>query len=428
MGNFIEELRWRGMLSDIMPDTEEFLLKGPAKGYVGFDPTAPSLHIGSLATAMFLVHFQRNGHIPIALVGGATGMIGDPSGKSEERKFLTEEELRFNEEQVEKQLRKFLDFDSKSNPAISVNNYDWFKGVGYIEFLRDSGKLITVNYMMAKDSVKTRLETGISYTEFSYQLMQAYDFFVLNRDHNCTIQMGGSDQWGNILSGSELIRRKSGKEVFGVTGPLLTKADGSKFGKTEQGNVWLDPNMTSPYKFYQFFLNVSDEDAKKLVRVYSLKDREVIEDLENQHHKAPHERVLQNTLASEMTERVHSRSDLDSAISASQILFGKDPKEALRKIDERTFLEVFEGVPKVNIKRKDFNEVSDLPHFLSETTMGIIFSSKGEARRMLQGGGLSINREKVEPNSDTKGFELIQNKYLIVQKGKKNYHLVEVEG
>ena len=414
------------MLSEIMPDTEEHLNKGPASGYVGFDPTAPSLHIGSLATAMFLVHFQRNGHIPIALVGGATGMIGDPSGKSEERKFLSEEQLRFNEGQVEKQLRKFLDFETKVNPAKAVNNFDWFKGMGYIEFLRDVGKVITVNYMMAKESVKTRLEIGISYTEFSYQLMQAYDFYVLNQNHKCTLQMGGSDQWGNIVTGSELIRRKSGAEVFGVTGPLLTKADGSKFGKTEDGNVWLDPELTSPYKFYQFFLNVSDEEASKLARVYSLKERMEIEDLENKHAKAPHERILQISLASELTERVHSKSDLDSAVAASEILFGKDPASALQIIDEKTFLEVFEGVPRVRVGKEALNSLKDLPQFLSETTKGEIFSSKGEARRMLQGGGLSINRQKIKLEDWDGNCSLIQNKYLIIQKGKKNYHLIEI--
>ncbi len=426
MKNFIEELKWRGMLTDVMPGTEEHLLKGPAVGYVGFDPTAPSLHIGSLATLMFLVHFQRSGHIPVALVGGATGMIGDPSGKSEERKFLTEEQLRFNEEQVLKQLKKFLDFDAKENAAIGVNNYDWFKGIGYIEFLREAGKLITVNYMMAKDSVKTRMETGISYTEFSYQLMQGYDFHVLNQERNCTVQMGGSDQWGNIVTGSEFIRRKSGNDVYGVVGPLLTKSDGSKFGKTEEGNIWLDPEMTSPYKFYQFFLNVSDEESKTLIRRYSLMIREEILDLEKEHDQNPQNRAIQKSLAEELTERVHSKKDLESSISASQILFGRDPREALKKIDEKTFLEVFDGVPKVSISRSSLEILQDLPEFLSETTRGQIFSSKGEAKRMIKAGGVSINREKVNAAEWNGNCELIQNKYLIVQKGKKNYHLVEV--
>ncbi len=416
------------MLADIMPGTEEHLNKGPAYGYVGFDPTAPSLHIGSLATVMILVHFQNAGHHPIALVGGATGMVGDPSGKSEERKFMTEDELRYNEKKVGEQLKRFLDFESNSNsnPAKLLNNYDWFKGLGYIEFLREAGKLISVNYMMAKESVKKRMETGISYTEFSYQLMQAYDFMVLNESHECTLQMGGSDQWGNIVTGSELIRRKNGNDVFGMVGPLLTKADGSKFGKTEEGNIWLDPSMTSPYKFYQYFLNVSDEDVLKLNRVYSLKSREEIEALEKEQKDNPASRALQLSLARELTERVHSKQELDSATAASEILFGKNPQEALKVIDEKTFLEVFEGVPSVKIDRSAISGLNDLPEFLSVQTQGKIFASKGEARRMIQGGGVSINRSKVDPNSWDGKAELIQNKYLIVQKGKKNYHLVEV--
>jgi tyrosyl-tRNA synthetase len=426
MRNIVEELKWRGMLSDIMPGAEEHLIKGPAVGYVGFDPTAPSLHIGSLATAMFLVHFQQAGHIPIALIGGATGMVGDPSGKSDERKFLSEEELRYNEQQVEKQLRKFLDFEAPKNPAKTVNNYDWFKDIGFIEFLREAGKLITVNYMIAKESVKKRMETGISYTEFSYQLMQAYDFYVLNQKQNCTLQMGGSDQWGNIVTGTEFIRRKSGKEAYGLIGPLLTKSDGSKFGKTEQGNVWLDPEMTSPYKFYQFFLNISDDEALKLNRVYTLKDHVEIESLEKLQSENPSGRVLQKSLAAELTERVHSGDDLKMVISASEILFGSNPNEALKSIDEKTFLEVFEGVPRVRINRSAVQNIEDLPEFLSEKTSGNIFASKGEARRMIQGGGLSINRQKIDPNTWDGKIELIQNKYLIIQKGKKNYYLIVV--
>jgi len=426
MRNIVEELKWRGMLSEIMPGTEEHLLKAPTVGYVGFDPTAPSLHIGSLATAMFLVHFQNAGHIPLALIGGATGMIGDPSGKSEERKFLSEEELIFNAGQIEKQFEKLLDFESKINPAKTKNNYSWFKNIGYIEFLREAGKLITVNYMMAKESVKKRLETGISYTEFSYQLMQAYDFYYLNKEHNCSLQLGGSDQWGNIVTGSEYIRRKSGREVFGMTGPLLTKSDGSKFGKTEDGNVWLDPGLTSPYKFYQFLLNSSDEEAKKLFRVYSLMDRKEIEGIEGNHLKSPESRQLQKSLAFELTERIHSKTELEAAISASEILFGDDPQKAFKTIDEKTFLEVFEGVPRVKVERTAITALENLPEFLSEKTHGKIFSSRGEAKRMLQGGGLSINRKKIDPSSWDGKLELIQDKYLIIQKGKKNYHLVEV--
>ena len=323
MKNFIEELKWRGdAFGHHARKLRTILNQNTSIGYVGFDPTAPSLHIGSLATLMFLVHFQRAGHSPIALVGGATGMIGDPSGKSEERKFLSEDELRHNVEQVEKQLRKFLDFETNSCKAQALNNFDWFKNIGFINFLRDNGKLITVNYMMAKDSVKSRLETGISYTEFSYQLMQAYDFYILNRDYGCTIQMGGSDQWGNIVTGSELIRRKASKDVYGVTGPLLTKSDGSKFGKTETGNIWLSPALTSPYKFYQFFLNVSDEEAKKLIRVYSLKGKEEITGLDKRQDSNPQERIIQKELAAELTKRVHSQTALESLnFSLSDIIW-----------------------------------------------------------------------------------------------------------
>ena len=345
MTDFIRELQWRGMIHDMTPGTEEQLRKEMTSAYIGFDPTAPSLHIGNLATIMLLMHFQLAGHKPFALVGGATGMVGDPSGKSEERNLLDEETLRINQAGVRKQLEKFLNFDCGANSAVMVNNYDWFKNMGYLEFLRDAGKYITVNYMMAKDSVKSRLETGLSYTEFSYQMLQGYDFYYLFAQHGVKLQMGGSDQWGNITTGTEYIRRKSGGEAYALTTPLITRADGAKFGKTESGNVWLDPKITSPYHFYQFWLNIADEDAKTLIRVFTLLDQEKISNLIRQHDEDPQKRILQKTLAKEITVRVHSRQEYDKAVSASNILFGKSTTEDLGNIDEDTLLSVFEGVP-----------------------------------------------------------------------------------
>lgn len=424
--DLVSELRWRGMIHDIMPGTEELLKKEKISAYIGFDPTADSLHLGNMVPVMLLVHIQRAGHKPIALVGGATGMVGDPSGKSEERKFLSEEVLRHNESCISRQLSKFIDF-SGDNAAEVVNNYDWFKGIGFLDFLRDAGKHIPINYMMSKDSVKNRLETGISFTEFSYQLLQAYDYYWLYKNRNCRLQMGGSDQWGNITTGTELIRRKAEGEAFAMTTPLLTKSDGSKFGKSEEGNIWLDPDKTSPYKFYQFLLNASDEDAGKLVRFFTLFTQEEVENLENRHKDEPHLRLLQKEIAKDLTIRVHGKEEYEMAIKASELLFGKNPTEAIRDINEKTFLSVFEGVPMAKIQRSTLKGSENICDLLSVQTEGIIFKSKGEARRLIQGGGLSVNKEKVmDPNSET-DFELIKDKYLLVQKGKKNYFLIEVE-
>jgi len=426
MKDFIAELRWRGMLHDMMPGTEEQLKKEMTTAYIGFDPTAPSLHIGNLATIMLLKHFQLCGHKPVALVGGATGMIGDPSGKSEERKLLDEETLRFNQEAIGKQLAKFLDFDCGANSAEIVNNYDWFKDISFLQFLRDAGKHITVNYMMAKDSVKNRFESGISFTEFSYQLLQGYDFYHLYVTKNIRLQMGGSDQWGNITTGTEFIRRKAGGEAFALTTPLVTKSDGTKFGKSEGGNVWLDPEMTSPYKFYQFWLNVSDEDVSRLIRVFSLLSREEIEALEKEHQAAPHLRVMQKALAKDITIRVHSEEDYKMSVKASEILFGKSTNEDFESLNEKTLLSVFEGVPTVELTKEEYESAANVTDLLSEKTKGLIFASKGEARRMISGGGVSINRKKVNSPDEPAGFNLIRNKYLIVQKGKKNYYFIKV--
>ncbi len=428
--NFVEELRWRGMIHDIMPGTEELLAGETTTGYIGFDPTADSLHIGHLVQVMLLVHFQRCGHVPVALVGGATGMIGDPSGKSEERNLLDEETLRKNEEGLKIQLSKFLDFSSeRKNRAIMVNNYDWMKDYSYLGFIRDIGKHITVNYMMAKDSVKKRLgsdsKEGMSYTEFSYQLVQGTDFLHLYSRLGCKLQMGGSDQWGNIVTGTELIRRKTGGEAYALTCPLITKSDGSKFGKTESGNVWLDPEKTSPYQFYQFWLNVTDEDAAKYIRIFTLLGREEIEALIGDHEKAPHERLLQKRLAEEMTVMVHSREDYESAFGASQILFGKGTTESLRRMNENTFLAVFEGVPVFEIKREILGQRVKATILLAELTR--VFDSKGELRRMVNGGGLSINKQKVDDPEMMIGMEsLLNDKYILVQKGKKNYYLLRI--
>jgi tyrosyl-tRNA synthetase len=429
MKNFVEELKWRGMIHDIMPGTEEHLKKEITAGYVGFDPTASSLTIGNLVTIMLLVHFQQSGHKPVALVGGATGMIGDPSGKSEERKFLSEETLRHNQECIKNQLSKFLDFNSGANAAELVNNYDWFKGMGFLQFLREAGKHLTVNYMMAKDSVKKRLETGISYTEFSYQLIQGYDYYHLYKEKNCRLQMGGSDQWGNITAGTELIRRmtEGDAEAFAMTCPLITKADGTKFGKSEGGNVWLDPTLTSPYKFYQFWLNASDDDAAKWIRIFTLLTQEQITTLEQQHALAPHERLLQKTLAKDITIRVHSEADYNNAIKASDVLFGQASVEILQEIDESTLLSVFEGVPQIHINKSHWEASPVVLELVSTVSEFNIFPSKGEARKMIQAGGVSINKTKVSsPDQASKEFTLLQNKYLLVQKGKKNYFLIQI--
>ncbi len=426
MTNFVEELKWRGMIHDIMPGTEEQLQKEMTAAYVGVDPTADSLHIGHLVSIMMLKHLQLAGHKPFLLVGGATGMIGDPSGKSAERNLLSVEELNHNVSSLKKQMGKFLDFGNIPNSAEIVNNYDWIKEFDLLNFLRDVGKHITVSYMMSKDSVQKRLETGLSFTEFSYQLIQGYDFFHLYKNKGCKLQMGGSDQWGNIVTGTELIRRKAGGEAFALTCPLITKADGGKFGKTEKGNVWLDPEKTSPYAFYQFWLNASDEDTKKWIRIFTLLTQTEIEALEAQQAEAAHLRPLQKALAEELTILVHSKEDLDTAIQASEILFGKGTTETLEKLDERTLLAVFEGVPMVELSQTALSECESTTDLVSVTTEGLIFPSKGEARKMIQGGGVSVNKAKVEDANAKPDFKLLQDKFLLIQKGKKNYYLLKV--
>jgi len=425
--NFIEELRWRGLLHDAMPGTEEQLQKELTSAYIGFDPTADSLHIGSLSQIMTLLRFQKAGHKPLALVGGATGMVGDPSGKSAERNLLDEKTLNHNIAGIQKQLEKFLDFDCGANSAEIVNNYDWFKNYSFLDFIRDAGKHITVNYMMAKDSVKKRLEadgSGMSFTEFSYQLIQGFDFYHLYKEKNCLLQMGGSDQWGNITTGTEFIRRKASGQAFALTTKLITKADGGKFGKTETGNIWLDASKTSPYKFYQFWLNVSDTDAKNYIRFFTLLDKQVIEELESAHDKAPHERILQKALAKDVTVRVHSELDYLAAVEASDILF-KGNVSDLQKLSEKMFLEIFEGVPQFEIDKHLVEGGIQLIDVLSVNTS--IFTSKGEARKMLQAGGVSINKEKVQTVETLIDKNvLINDKYILVQKGKKNYFLIKV--
>ena len=421
--NLIEELQWRGMIQDIMPGTKDQLHKEMTSGYIGFDPTADSLHIGSLVPILLLVHLQKAGHKPVALVGGATGMVGDPSGKSEERNLLSEEVLRKNEQGVKKQLMQFLDFDpSKKNCAEMVNNYDWFKEMRFLDFIRDVGKHITVNYMMAKDSVKKRIEgdAGMSFTEFTYQLVQGYDFFWLYQNKNCKLQMGGSDQWGNIVTGTELIRRKAGGEAFAFTCPLITKADGSKFGKTEQGNVWLDPIKTSPYQFYQFWLNASDEDAEKWIKIFTFLSRDAVHMLIHEHKSNPSARVLQKTLAQETTTFVHGKEEYEKAVATTEKLFANQnaPAESLSIED----LEGMEGVVKSSYDKSKLIEGIDIVSFLAEIK---IFPSKGEARKTILGGGVSVNRKKVENEKmKIESSILLHNKYLIVQKGKKNYYLV----
>jgi tyrosyl-tRNA synthetase len=406
--NFVEELRWRGMLHDIMPGTEEQLNKEMTAGYIGFDPTADSLHIGHLVQIMTLLQFQQCGHKPFALVGGATGMVGDPSGKSAERNLLSEDALRHNESCVKKQLEKFLDFSKgTSNSAEMVNNFDWFKEFTFLDFIREVGKHITINYMMAKDSVQKRLETGLSFTEFTYQLVQGYDFYWLYKNKNCKLQMGGSDQWGNIVTGTELIRRKSDGDAYALTTQLIKKADGTKFGKTEGGNVWLDPKKTSPYKFYQYWLNTSDEDASNFIKIFTQHNREAIDTLIQEHAQAPHLRKLQLELAKDITLRVHSKTDYEMAIQASSILFGNSVTEDLVSLDEDTLLAVFEGVPQVTISRSSLEASSTVTDLLSEVTKSVIFPSKGEARKMIQGGGVSINKIKVSDANQKPVFDLI---------------------
>jgi tyrosyl-tRNA synthetase len=425
--NFVEELRWRGMIHDIMPGTEEMLAKEVTSGYIGFDPTADSLHIGHLVQIMTLLQFQQCGHKPYALVGGATGMVGDPSGKSAERNLLSEEVLRHNEACVKKQLEKFLDFSTGANAAEMVNNYDWFKNYSFLDFIREVGKHITVNYMMAKDSVQKRLETGLSFTEFTYQLVQGYDFYWLYKNKNCKLQMGGSDQWGNIVTGTELIRRMANGDAFALTTQLIKKADGTKFGKTEGGNVWLDPKRTSPYKFYQYWLNTSDEDAVNFIKIFTQRSKEEIEAITAEHNQAPHLRKLQGELSKDITIRVHSREDYEAAIKASSILFGNSVTEDLQGLDEDTLLAVFEGVPMVTISRTSYESCLSVTDLLSEVTQTKIFPSKGEARKMIQGGGVSVNKTKIADPVQKPDFNLLQNKYLLAQKGKKNYYLIIVE-
>ncbi|MDR1729373.1 MAG: tyrosine--tRNA ligase [Prevotellaceae bacterium] len=429
--NFVEELKWRGMLHDMMPGTEEQLNREMTTAYIGFDPTADSLHIGHMVSVMILKHFQRCGHKPMVLVGGATGMIGDPSGKSQERNLLDEKTLRHNQDAIKKQFAKFLDFDSDApNAAELVNNCDWMKNFSFLEFIRDIGKHITVNYMMAKDSVKKRLgsesSAGLSFTEFTYQLVQGYDFLHLYQNSNCRLQMGGSDQWGNITTGTELIRRKSGGEAFALTCPLITKADGGKFGKTESGNVWLDKRYTSSYKFYQFWLNVSDADAEKYIKIFTLLPKEEIDALVAVQSAAPHLRPLQKRLAKEVTTMVHSEEDYTAAVEASGILFGSSTSETLKKLDEDTFLAVFEGVPQFEVSRSDIESGIKGIDLLTEKAP--VFPSKGEMRKMITGGGFSINKEKIEDVEFTLNESfLLNNKYILVQRGKKNYFILIVK-
>ncbi|CAN5156454.1 tyrosine--tRNA ligase [soil metagenome] len=426
MENVIKELRWRGLVQDIMPGTEELLTKELTSGYIGFDPTADSLHIGSLVQIMLLVHLQKAGHRPVALVGGATGMVGDPSGKSEERNLLSEDILLHNVTSVKKQLERFLNFDSSiPNAAEIVNNYDWFKNITFLDFIRDVGKHISVNYMMAKDSVKKRLEgeSGMSFTEFTYQLVQGFDFYWLYKNKNCKLQMGGSDQWGNIVTGTELIRRKSGGEAFAFTTPLLTKADGGKFGKTEQGNIWLDSKKTSPYQFYQFWLNTSDADAERYLKTFTFLSEQQITELVVQHSGNEHLRTLQKVLAKEITCFVHSDADFEFAVKASEILFNNNTSEILKQLNEDQLLQVMEGVPSVEVTKQQLSQGTDIITFLAETK---IFPSKGEAKKMVQSGGVSINKIKVDNvELAVNNTLLLNDKYLLIQKGKKNYYLIK---
>lgn len=425
MTNFVEELRWRGMLHDMMPETEQKLKDGMLSGYIGFDPTADSMHVGHLVQVMTLIHFQQAGHKPIALVGGATGMVGDPSGKSDERNLLSAEDLEKNLKGLKNQLSKFLAFGAEGNGAVLVNNADWFRNFSFLDFIREVGKHITVNYMMAKDSVKKRLEgdTGMSFTEFSYQLVQGYDFYYLWKHHNCLLQMGGSDQWGNIVTGTELIRRKDGGQAFGLTTQLIKKTDGTKFGKTESGAVWLDPAKTSPYKFYQFWLNSSDADVKMWIRIFTLLPREKIEQLENEHNEAPHQRILHRALAEDITQRVHGESALGTAQSTSAFLFGGGDLTFLNNLTDDQVIDVFEGIPHYKISRSELTAGIDAATLLAESSA--VCASKGEAKKLIQGGGLSLNREKIATPADVfNETNLLNNRFLVIQKGKKNYFLL----
>lgn len=428
MTNFVEELRWRGMLQDMMPGTEEKLNEGMVSGYIGFDPTADSLHIGHLTQIMTLIHFQRAGHKPYALVGGATGMVGDPSGKSDERNLQTEETIELYLAGMKGQLAKFLNFEEGGNAAVMVNNADWFKDMNLFTFIRDVGKHITVNYMMAKDSVKRRLEgdSGLSFTEFCYQLIQGYDFYYLWKNMNCLIQMGGSDQWGNIVTGTELIRRKDAGTAFAITTQLIKKADGTKFGKTESGAVWLDPKKTSPYKFYQFWLNASDEDTKKWIRIFTLKTQAEIEALETEHNAVPHLRILQKALAEDITIRTHSEEALETAVKTSEFLFGNGSLEFFKTLSEAQVLEIFEGIPQFSVSKSELAEGIDAATLLAEKSS--VFASKGEAKKLIQGGGVSVNKEKLKDPADKLSVnDLLNDKFIIVQKGKKNYYLLIAE-
>lgn len=428
MTNFVEELRWRGMLQDIMPGTEEKLNEGMTSGYIGFDPTADSLHVGHLTQIMTLIHFQRAGHKPYALVGGATGMVGDPSGKSDERNLQTEAMVEHNLAGMKKQLSKFLKFEDAGNGAVMVNNNDWFKDMNLFTFIRDVGKHITVNYMMAKDSVKRRLDgdSGLSFTEFCYQLIQGFDFYYLWKHHNCLIQMGGSDQWGNIVTGTELIRRKDAGTAFAITTQLIKKADGTKFGKTESGAVWLDPEKTSPYKFYQFWLNASDDDTKKWIRIFTLKTKEEIEALETEHDAAPHLRILQKALAEDITVRTHSLEALETAIKTSEFLFGNGSLEFFNTLTEIQVLEIFEGIPQFSVSKEELRLGIDAATLLAEKSS--VFPSKGEAKKLIQGGGVSVNKEKLKDAAEMISADhLLNDQFIIVQKGKKNYFLLIVK-
>ena len=421
--NFIEELKWRGMLHDVMPGTEDELQKGMVLGYIGFDPTADSLGVGNLVQIMSLLHFQQCGHKPMALIGGATGMVGDPSGKSAERNLLDEETLRHNQACQQKQIEKFLDFNCGANSAEMVNNYDWFKSFGFLEFIRDVGKHISVNYMMAKDSVKNRLETGMSFTEFSYQLVQGYDFYFLWKNKGVMLQMGGSDQWGNIVTGTELIRRKDGGQAFALTTPLIKKADGTKFGKTESGNIWLDPKRTSPYKFYQFWLNASDADVSTYIRIFTLMTREEIEALEAEQTQDPGKRPMQKALAKDITCRVHSLADYEAAVAASEILFGKSTDEDLRKLSSETLMEIFEGVPQGDITRDELSAGISIVDALVKSGF---MKSNGEARRALQEGSISVNKVKADAERTLTQADVLAGGVVLLQKGKKNYFLLRV--
>lgn len=425
MVNFVDELRWRGMLHDIMPDTEKKLSEGMVSGYIGFDPTADSLHVGHMVQVMTLIHFQHAGHRPFALVGGATGMVGDPSGKSDERNLLSTPTLEHNLAGIKKQLSKFLKFGDQGNGAVMVNNVDWFQNMSFLDFIRDVGKHITVNYMMAKDSVKKRLEgdTGMSFTEFSYQLVQGYDFYYLWKHHNCLIQMGGSDQWGNIVTGTELVRRKDGGQAFALTTQLIKKTDGTKFGKTESGAVWLDPMKTSPYKFYQFWLNSSDADVKMWIRIFTLKTQGEIEELQRHHDEAPHQRILQKALAEDITIRVHSQEALEMAMSTSAFLFGGGDLTFLEGLTDEEVIDVFEGIPQFTISADLLKAGIDAPTLLAENSA--VCLSKGEAKKLIQGGGISLNREKIATPADVfNESNLLNNRFMIIQKGKKNYFLL----